>query len=301
MRHNSTDSSTLSRLDLNTKSMAIFEELQKTSQHFSRQRHPHSADKPILNAEGLSVRYETGLALEAVDFTLNVGDRLAVVGPNGAGKSTLLKVIAGVLDLTEGRVQIFGHEPGGHICIAYISQRSQVDWSFPVTVADVVMMGRVGQLGLFRNPKAKDWSLVQQALETVRMDHLAKRQISQLSGGQQQRMFIARALAQEAELMLMDEPLTGLDISTQEEVFSILDELREQGVTIMVSLHDLKLAAQHFNQIMLLNKEMIGNGSPEEVLTPENLLQAYGGHLHLVPTEDGMLALGDTCCDDENQ
>jgi manganese/iron transport system ATP-binding protein len=281
--------------------MVIFEELQKTSHHFSRQRHPHSADKPILRAEGLSVRYETGFALEGVDFTLNVGDRLAVVGPNGAGKSTLLKVIAGVLDLTEGRVQIYGHEPGSHICIAYISQRSQVDWSFPVTVADVVMMGRVGQLGLFRNPKARDWSLVQQALETVRMDHLAKRQISELSGGQQQRMFIARALAQEAELMLMDEPLTGLDISTQEDVFDILDKLKEQGVTIMVSLHDLKLAAQRFDQIMLLNKEMIGNGSPEKVLTPEHLLQAYGGHLHLVPTEDGILALGDTCCDDEHQ
>jgi ABC-type Mn2+/Zn2+ transport system ATPase subunit len=280
--------------------MAIFEELQKTSQHFSRHRHPHRVDKPILRAEGLSVRYETGYALEAVNLKLNVGDRLAVVGPNGAGKSTLLKVIAGVLAVTEGRVQIFGHEPGGHICIAYISQRSQVDWSFPVTVADVVMMGRVGQLGLFRNPKSRDWSLVQRALKTVRMDHLAKRQISQLSGGQQQRMFIARALAQEAELMLMDEPLTGLDISTQEEVFVILDELQEQDVTIMVSLHDLKLAAQRFDQVMLLNKVMIGTGSPEEVLTPENLLQAYGGHLHLVPTEDGLLALGDTCCDDEH-
>lgn len=280
--------------------MAIFEELQKTSQHFSKHRYPHSVDKPILRAEGLSVRYDTGLALEAVDLKLNVGDRLAVVGPNGAGKSTLLKVIAGVHPLTEGRVQIFGHEPGGHICIAYISQRSQVDWSFPVTVADVVMMGRVGQLGLFRNPKARDWSLVQQALETVRLGHLSKRQISQLSGGQQQRMFIARALAQEAELMLMDEPLTGLDINSQEEVFDILDKLRGQDVTIMVSLHDLKLAAQRFDQVMLLNKEMIGTGSPEEVLTPENLLKAYGGHLHLVPTQDGMLALGDTCCDDEH-
>ncbi|MFN2233503.1 MAG: metal ABC transporter ATP-binding protein, partial [Anaerolineales bacterium] len=197
---------------------------------------------------------------------------------------------------TEGRVQIFGNEPGGHICIAYVPQRNQVDWSFPVSVADVVMMGRVGQLGLFRNPKASDWELVNQALEVVRMTHLAKRQISQLSGGQQQRMFIARALAQEAELMLMDEPLTGLDINSQEEVFSILDQLKQQGVTVMVSLHDLKVAAERFERIMLLNHQMMAIGEPDHVLTTENLVVAYGGHLHLISTEEGALALGDTCC-----
>jgi manganese/iron transport system ATP-binding protein len=131
------------------------------------------------------------------------------------------------------------------------------------------------------------------------MDSLADRQINQLSGGQQQRMFIARALAQEAELMLMDEPFTGLDVSSQEEVFRILDELKEKGVTVLVSLHDLKVATQRFTQLMLLNKRMIGIGTPEGVLSPENLVAAYGGHLHLVPTEDGVLALGDTCCDDE--
>jgi manganese/iron transport system ATP-binding protein len=279
--------------------MSIFEELQKTSKHLSRQRHPHLSDVPILRAEGLGVHYESGPALEDVTFDLKVGERLAVVGPNGAGKSTLLKVIAGVLQPTVGGVQIFGHEPGGHICIAYISQRSQVDWSFPVTVADVVMMGRVGQLGLFRNPRSRDWDLVQQSLQVVRMDHLSKRQINQLSGGQQQRMFIARALAQEAELMLMDELLTGLDASSQEEIFELLDDLSEKQVTVVISLHDLKIASQKFNRVMLLNREMLDVGSPESVLTPENLLRAYGGHLHLVPTEDGMLALGDTCCDDE--
>jgi manganese/iron transport system ATP-binding protein len=279
--------------------MALFEELQKTTQHLSRHRHPHEADAPILRAENLSVRYDSGIALENATFELNLGERMAVVGPNGAGKSTLLKVIAGVMSPTEGRVQIFGDEPGGHICIAYVPQRNQVDWSFPVSVADVVMMGRVGQLGLFRNPKASDWELVNQALEVVRMTHLAKRQISQLSGGQQQRMFIARALAQEAELMLMDEPLTGLDISSQEEVFSILDQLKLQGVTVMVSLHDLKIAAQRFERIMLLNHQMLAIGDPDHVLTPNNLVSAYGGHLHLIPTEEGALALGDTCCGED--
>jgi len=276
--------------------MALFEELQKTTQHLSRHHHPHQSDAPILRAENLGVRYDSGIALENATFELNLSERLAVVGPNGAGKSTLLKVIAGVLSPTEGRVQIFGNEPGGHICIAYVPQRNQVDWSFPVSVADVVMMGRVGQLGLFRNPKASDWDLVNQALEVVRMTHLAKRQISQLSGGQQQRMFIARALAQEAELMLMDEPLTGLDINSQEEVFSILDQLKQQGVTVMVSLHDLKVAAQRFERIMLLNHQMMAIGEPDHVLTTENLVVAYGGHLHLISTEEGALALGDTCC-----
>jgi ABC-type Mn2+/Zn2+ transport system ATPase subunit len=127
----------------------------------------------------------------------------------------------------------------------------------------------------------------------------SKRQISQLSGGQQQRMFITRALAQEAELMLIDEPLTGLDVSSQEDVFRILDQLQSQEVTVLVSLHDLNLASQQFDRVMLLNKEMLGIGVPDEVLTPENLVAAYGEHLHLVPTDDGMLALGDTCCDDE--
>jgi manganese/iron transport system ATP-binding protein len=279
--------------------MALFEELQKTSQHLSRHRHPHQVDAPILRAENLTARYESGTALEDVSFELKTGERLAIVGPNGAGKSTLLKIIAGVSTPTNGQVNIFGNDPGGHICIAYVPQRSQVDWNFPVTVADVVMMGRVSQLGLFRNPKTRDWELVNRALEIVRMTHLAKRQISQLSGGQQQRMFIARSLAQEAELMLMDEPLTGLDINSQEEVFHILDELKSQHVTVLISLHDLKMAAQRFDQVMLLNKKMLGIGIPERVLTPKNLVAAYGGHLHLIPTEDGALALGDTCCGDE--
>lgn len=279
--------------------MAVIEELQKTTQHLSRQREPHEADEPILRVESVSKAYESGSALENVTFEIDKGERLAVVGPNGAGKSTLFKIIAGVDTPTEGRVHIFGHSPRGHICIAYLTQRSQVDWNFPVTVADVVMMGRVGQLGLFRNPKAQDWEAVHNALEVVKMNHLAKRQISQLSGGQQQRMFIARALAQQAELMLMDEPLGGLDINSQEKILSVLDDLRQANVTVLISLHDLKIAAQHFDRIMLLNRRMLGIGTPQEVLNPENLLAAYGGHLHMVRTEEGMLALGDTCCDEQ--
>ena len=150
----------------------------------------------------------------------------------------------------------------------------------------------------FRNPKDRDWKLVNHALKTVGMDLYSKRQISQLSVGQQQRMFIARALAQEAELILMDEPLTGLDVSLQEEVFRILDHLQTLNVTVLVSHHDLKTASKHFERVMLLNKEMLGLGMADQVLTPENLVVAYGVHLHLVPTDDGMLALGEMYADD---
>jgi ABC-type Mn2+/Zn2+ transport system ATPase subunit len=276
--------------------MTFREEFQKTGKHLTRTHPPHPEGVPILRAENLTMRYQTGVALEGATFELQAGERLAIVGPNGAGKSTLLKIIAGVLTPTSGTVQIFGAKPSGHICIAYIPQRSQVDWNFPVTVADVVMMGRVGQLGLFRNPKDKDWELVRRALETVRLSEFAKRQISQLSGGQQQRMFIARALAQQAELMLMDEPLTGLDVKSQDEVFEILDRLKADGVTVMVSLHDLQMAAERFDRVMLLHRRMLGVGTPAEVLTPENLLAAYGGHLQLIPSQEGTLAISDTCC-----
>jgi ABC-type Mn2+/Zn2+ transport system ATPase subunit len=151
-------------------------------------------------------------------------------------------------------------------------------------------------LGLLRWPGAKDWDYVRQCLEVVGMSHLADRQIGELSGGQQQRVFIARALAQEAELMLMDEPLTGLDVTSQEDIFRILETLRQRNVSVLVSTHDLNLAAERFDRLMLLNHRLVGIGRPEEVFTSERLKQAYGGHMTLIPTGDGLLALSDTCC-----
>jgi ABC-type Mn2+/Zn2+ transport system ATPase subunit len=280
--------------------MSLLEEIRQTN-YWIRHHHPHVAGAPILSASELSVRYESGWAIENLNFELKTGERLAVVGPNGAGKSTLFKVIAGVLSPTEGEVHVYGHEPSGHICIAYVPQRSQVDWNFPVSVMDVVMMGRIGKLGLFRNPGARDRELVIGALELVGLASLAKRQINQLSGGQQQRMFIARALAQEAELMLMDEPLSGLDAGSHEDIFHILDELQAREVTVLVAMHDLKVAAERFDRVMLLNRKLIGLGSPEAVFKPESLLEAYGGHLHLVQDGQGMLALGDSCCDEGDE
>ena len=283
--------------------MSLFKEFRKTSRHLNRQqRHEHDADAPILHAEKLSMRYESGYALEDASFSLQEGERVSIVGPNGAGKSTLLKIIAGVQKPTSGEIQIFGHVPDGHISIAYVPQRNQDDWSFPVTVADVAMMGRIGQMGLFRNPKSHDWDVVHQALDVVKLGHLAKRQIDELSGGQQQRMFIARALSQEAELMLMDEPMTGLDLPSQEDIFGILDELRARNVTLLVSLHDLKMASERFDRVILLNKHLLAIGPAEESLSPANLIKAYGGNLQLIPTPDGMLPIGDTsCCDGEHE
>jgi len=256
----------------------------------------HQSDQPILDVKNLTVRYNGRLALDELNFHLHGGERIAVVGPNGAGKSTLFKVVAGVLPPTSGEVNIFGSRPRGHVCIAYIPQRSQVDWNFPVSVADVVMMGRSAKLGLLNWPHKKDWEYVHHALETVDLTDLASRQIGQLSAGQQQRMFIARALAQEAELMLMDEPLTGLDTPSQEGLLSLLDRLKQENVTVMVATHDLDQAAHYFDRIMLLNHRMIAFGEPEEVLHTNNLLQAYGGRLRSVNGENVLTV--DDCCDE---
>jgi manganese/iron transport system ATP-binding protein len=193
---------------------------------------------------------------------------------------------------------VSGSAPQSHICIAYVPQRSQVDWSFPVTVSVVVMMGRSGKLGLLRRPRRADWAYVRECLDVVRLGHLADQQIGNLSGGQQQRMFIARALAQEAELMLMDEPLSGLDLPALDDVFQVLDVLHERGVTVMVALHDLQLAAQRFDRVMLLNRRALGFGPPAQVFTPELLMRAYGGHIHLTPGAEGILVLDDACCED---
>ena len=233
-------------------------------------------------------------ALEDVSFDLWPGERVAIVGPNGAGKSTLLKVVAGILAPSNGRADVYGYGAGGHICIGYVPQRSQVDWNFPVTVADVVHDGprREDRPPSPGRPRAIG-SWCAERFAQVGMEQFARRQIGELSGGQQQRVFIARALAQEAELLLMDEPLTGLDIPSQEAIFDILDLLKQRGMTVLVSTHDLQLAADQFDRLMLLQRRLLGFGRPAEVLTPENLQPG----VRLPPDRacrgpKGMLALG---------
>ncbi len=262
----------------------------------------HRPATPVLSLQGVGYGYPSpnpaaGLALDDITFEVQAGDRVAIVGPNGAGKSTLLKIIAGVLSASRGDVSVFGYEPGDHICIGYVPQRNQVDWTFPASVEEVVMMGRVGKIGLFRWPARGDWDMVHESLERVNAGHLAKKHIGELSGGQQQRVFIARALAQEAELLLLDEPLSGLDLPSQEAIYAILDRLPLQDVTVMLATHDLNLAAERFDQVLLLNHRLVAFGQPRTVLSPESLLSAYSDHLHIIRNDAGTVILTDTCCD----
>jgi manganese/iron transport system ATP-binding protein len=266
--------------------------------NWSRRSVPHEAGAPGIRFSDVTVRYNGGEpALEQISFQLARGERVAIVGPNGAGKSTLLKVVAGILNPSSGSVEVYGHTAESHICIGYVPQRTQVDWNFPVSVADVVMMGRIAKMGLFRQASRADWRVVHDSLAQVGMMDLAARQIGELSGGQQQRVFIARSLAQEAELLLMDEPLTGLDVPSQDAIFHILDLLRARGMSVMVSTHDLHLAAERFDRLMLLRRQLLGYGTAEEVLTPANLRLAYGTHMTVLETPEGTMVLEDTCCE----
>lgn len=273
----------------------------------------HVDNAPTLELNDVSVAYASGVngitsmssrvpdgnlyALLDISFRVDAGRQVAVVGPNGAGKSTLFKVIVGTIKPSKGSVNVFGHDPDCHICIAYVPQRSQIDWAFPVTVEDVVMMGRVGQIGLFRWPRRQDWQIVRKCLDRVHASHLAKKQIGELSGGQQQRVFIARALAQGADLLLMDEPFSGLDVPSHEAILDILGSLRGDAVTVMVATHDLNLAGEYFDLVMLLNRRIVAYGLVDEVLTSSNLVQAFGGHMHVIEGEEESLMIADSCCD----
>lgn len=248
-----------------------------------------------LEVHHLTVRYEQSHALEDVSFTVAPGERVAVVGPNGAGKSTLLKALVGLIRPSAGTIRVNGHLHTQCSDVAYVPQRAQVDWSFPVNVWDVVMMGRTAHIGLFRSPRKRDHTQVQRSLDLVQMTNLAHRQIGELSGGQQQRVFIARALAQEARVLLLDEPMTGLDVRTQNEVLHIVDDIHQHGVTVLVATHDLQQAAdtRHYECVLLLNRRLISAGAAWNVLTVEHLTTAYGGHLQRVETDKGVLLLHD--------
>ncbi len=256
----------------------------------------HDASAPVLELKEVNVRYEGKPALEDVSLQVRRGDQVAVVGPNGAGKSTLFNVITGILEPQQGVVRIAGSGPFGHICVGYVPQRNRIDWRFPVNVSDVVMMGRVGKAGMLRRLGREDRRHVHHALEQVDMLPYANRQIGELSGGQQQRVFLARALAQEAELLLLDEPLAGLDIPSQEAILRILAQMRAGGITLLIATHDLNQAAEQFDQMILLNRRVVAYGPPAQVLTTENLARAYGGQLHVVHTNGGDVVVTDSCC-----
>ena len=247
-----------------------------------------------LELRDVSAGYDGKLVLHEVSFQVPHGARVAVVGPNGAGKSTLFKVLVGLLPTRSGQVLIHGLPLGAHQdCVAYVPQRNDIDWHFPVTVSDVVLMGRYGHLGRWQRASRHDREIVGHALEQMRIANLAKRSIDELSGGQQQRVFLARALAQEPHILLMDEPFTGVDAATQEATLALLDDLHAQQVTTMISTHDLNLAASRFEQVLLLNHRVVAYGPVAEVFTPQALGQAFSGQVLMLPNGT---ALVDECC-----
>jgi ABC-type Mn2+/Zn2+ transport system ATPase subunit len=251
-----------------------------------------------LEVENLSIAYGDKTILREVTFNIPQGARVAVVGPNGAGKSTLFKALVGLIPHS-GKILIHGQELGDHKdCVAYIPQREEVDWRFPVTVEDVVMMGRFNTQGWFKRFSAQDKKSVNAALKQMNMDAYAGHAISALSGGQQQRVFLARALAQEPHILLMDEPFSGVDAPTQTATFNLLDHLRQSEVTTLISTHDLNLAATHFDSILLLNRALIAFGAPNIVLQPENLRKAFGSSILMLGEN---MSVVDECCGPEHE
>lgn len=250
-----------------------------------------AATPPPLEIHDLTVSYHKRPVLWGVDLVVPPGQLIGIVGPNGAGKSTLIKAAMGLLPLNSGWVKFFGRSFSEvPTRVGYVPQRETVDWDFPVSVMDVVLMGRYGRLGLFRRPGARDREKAKECLERVKMLPFANRQIANLSGGQQQRVFLARALAQEADLYFMDEPFAGVDAATEAAIIAVLRELRDQGKTIMVVHHDLPTARQYFDQLLLLNMHVIAFGPTERVFTADLLQKTYGGRLTIL--SDVAQALG---------
>ncbi len=246
-----------------------------------------------LDFNNVSVSYGDKTILENITFQVPHGARVAVVGPNGAGKSTLFKAMVGLLPISSGQVFIHGKPLGHHMdCVAYIPQKEEVDWRFPVTVRDVVMMGRFGKIRWFQPPGQDDHQAVRKSLSMMDIYDLADRSINQLSGGQQQRVFLARALAQSPHILLMDEPFNGVDFATQDATLQLLDDLKKENVTVIVSTHDLNLANERFELVLLLNRKLIAFGPPAEVFTKEIIQKAFNTQVMML---DGAIVV-DQCC-----
>jgi manganese/zinc/iron transport system ATP- binding protein len=233
-----------------------------------------------IQATDLTVAYKEEPVLWDVDLEVPEGVLMAIVGPNGAGKTTLIKAILGLIEPAAGQVLILNKPyKEQRRLVGYVPQRGSVDWDFPTTVIDVVMMGRYGSLGWFKRPGKAERQAALEALEKVGMSAFAERQISQLSGGQQQRVFLARALVQDASIYFMDEPFQGVDAVTERAIIALLQELRAAGKTVVVVHHDLQTVPEYFDWVMLINVRRVASGSVAEVFTDENLRLTYGGRV----------------------
>lgn len=235
-----------------------------------------------LSVQNVSVRYNNGhIALDNVNFSLQGGTICALLGVNGSGKSTLFKSIMGLIK-PQGTIHIVGlpvNQALKRNLIAYVPQSEEVDWQFPVSVYDVVMMGRYGYMNFLRIPNAVDKQKVQEAMERVNIAHLRERQIGELSGGQKKRVFLARALAQESQIILLDEPFTGVDVGTENTIITLLKQLREEGHLILVSTHNLSSVPSFCDQAVMINRTVLATGAIEQTFTPENLERVFGGVL----------------------
>ncbi len=240
------------------------------------------ADVPAIRVRNLTVSYGPSPALLDVSLSIAAGQLVGVIGPNGSGKSTLIKAILGFLKPDLGEVEVFG-EPVERARgrVAYVPQHGSVDWDFPITVEDVALMGRYGHIRWWRDPSAEDRRIADEALEMVRMSDFRHRQIGQLSGGQRQRVFMARAMAQGADILLLDEPFAGVDAATERAILDVLQRTKEAGRTLLVVHHDLATAAEYFDQLVLLKQRLFAYGPPAKVLNPELLSAVYEGHLRI--------------------
>jgi manganese/iron transport system ATP-binding protein len=243
-------------------------------------QNPHQSQ--MLEVKKLSANYRCHQALEGINFAIASGQVVGVIGPNGAGKSTMLKAMLGLI--ASNGIVMYGGVPlkRQRQKVAYVPQRSHIDWDYPTTVKNVVMMARTVKTGLFRRPSRMSRELVKTALERVGIWDLRDRPIGELSGGQQQRVFLARAIAQQADILFFDEPFTGVDRQTEEVIFDIFDELKSQQKILLVVNHDLGDTLKHYDQLILLNKKLIALGSQTEVITPNNINQAYGHNFGLL-------------------
>ncbi|MEC4892551.1 MAG: metal ABC transporter ATP-binding protein [Oscillatoria sp. PMC 1051.18] len=237
----------------------------------------------MLEIRNLTVKYRGTCALESVNFTITPGQLIGLVGPNGAGKTTLLKAMLGLLPYSSGNVK---YNEGGFANqlakVAYVPQRSQIDWNYPISVRNVVMLARTRHLKWWKKPSRQSQEIVKDALKRVNMWELRDRQIGQLSGGQQQRVFLARSLAQQAEVFFFDEPFNGVDVKTKDIILTIFKELKAENKILLVVSHDLGETLTYYDRLLLLNKQLIAVGSPQEVLTKTNFKKAYGHDLSLV-------------------
>lgn len=238
-----------------------------------------------IDVKNLDVSYSGNKVLQDINFSLESGKLIGILGPNGAGKSTLIKAMLGLISKDSGDVSIYGKSVDDmRKDIAYVPQRSNIDWDFPILVKDTVLLGTYPKLGLFKRPSQKDKEWALKCLEKVGMEDFAEKQIGELSGGQQQRVFVARSLAQNADVFFLDEPFVGIDVSSEEIIVDILRELRDQGKTVFVIHHDLSKVEGYFDDIILINKALFGAGSVEDVFTPEIMEAAFKTPLSLLET-----------------